>query len=84
MHPESIEQKLDPIIQKPFFVAGLPDDKFGEQLVLIIESNEVEVEFDAVKEALETYEVPKQIIPVPEFARTPTGKIQRKETLQKI
>ena len=37
--PERIEEKLSTIIKDRFFVAGIPDERLGEKLILIIEGN---------------------------------------------
>ena len=38
LHAEVIEEKLAKVIKNRFFVAGIPDEKLGEMLVLLIES----------------------------------------------
>jgi O-succinylbenzoic acid--CoA ligase len=67
------------------FAWGLEDDFYGQKLVLFIESKE---EFflklqlvDYLKLNLESWEVPKQIIVLPEFLYTKSGKIDRPNTL---
>ncbi len=35
--PEQIEEKLSEIIKQRFFVVGIPDEKLGEKLVLVVE-----------------------------------------------
>lgn len=81
--PEEIEQKLSRFIALPFFVAGVEDQNLGQRLVLIVEGNLPDnlLESSAVKELLGKYEIPKNVYAVPAFARTPNGKIQRKQTL---
>lgn len=37
--PEEIEAVLKPIIPKPFIVTSLPDEKWGQRMILIIESD---------------------------------------------
>jgi o-succinylbenzoate---CoA ligase len=86
LYPEQIEQKLSKIIKKRFFVAGVLNNKFGQQLVLLIETDE-EIEFsksDFNKCNLDKYEIPKEIINLKQFIETSTGKIQRNETLKLI
>ncbi|MFI8378807.1 AMP-binding protein [Leeuwenhoekiella sp. NPDC079379] len=80
LYPESIEKKLTLQIDVNFLVAGIPDDRLGERLILIMECDS----FDASKlnfEVLEKYEVPKELYCVPKFARTPNGKIKRSEII---
>ncbi len=67
------------------FAWGLNDDFYGQKLVLFIESKD-EFNFklqliDYLKLNLESWEVPKQIIVLPEFLYTKSGKIDRPNTL---
>ena len=84
LHPEQIEHKLGAIIDSPFFVAGLPDEKLGEKLVLFIEQEKPLVFPEAFERTmgLDKFEHPKEIISVPSFQRTTTGKIQRGQTVK--
>lgn len=85
LFPEQIEQKLAPFMDNPFFVAGIPDQELGQQLVLVIEGrSDSENTLGHLKKisALNKFEIPKAIYQIPEFKRTDTGKIRRKETLQ--
>ena len=80
--PEQIEKKLSAYVHVPFFVTGIPDDKLGEKLVLIIEHKTYELpEFSQI---LHKYEVPKQVFFVDNFIRTDSGKIKRGETLKSL
>ncbi len=83
--PEQIEEKLKNIIEADFFIAGLPDEKLGEKAVLILEANTYPATLkDEMAKILSKYEIPKSIYTLPEFTRTPSGKIQRQKTLKKI
>ena len=91
LHPEIIEDKLAEIIEKRFFVTGIPDEIFGERLVLVIEKDVISTEMEkSFKERISTlqslskFEIPKEIYFVDCFIETETKKIQRKSTLQKI
>ncbi|MGB7394335.1 MAG: AMP-binding protein [Pricia sp.] len=84
LFPEQIEAKVATLIDSPFIVAGIPDAKLGQQLVLLIEG-EVDIEkllkdIKAFKD-LDRFEIPKEIHLLPEFRRTDNGKIRRKETV---
>ena len=82
--PEQIEQKLQNHLDNNFFITGLPDEKLGEKLVLIIEGQcNKEHCLNQCKKVLDKYEIPKEIISFECFARTNSGKINRKRTLQK-
>lgn len=78
--PEQIEQKLSGKISQRFFIASKPDDELGEKVVLVIEGEKREL-VDSIYESLDKYEKPKEIIFIPKFLDTATGKILRKETL---
>ena len=91
LYPEEIEKKLTPYIKSRFFIAGIPDEKLGEKLALIIEekitSNAVEKSlYLTIKNVpnLTKFERPKEIFFVSEFEETQTGKIRRKEILKRI
>lgn len=82
LHPEKIEEKLSKIIENRFFVAGIPDEKLGEKLILIIEGKEQKISFEDAN--LSKYETPKQIYFIDKFVETETKKIQRTKTLDFI
>ncbi|HAA12013.1 MAG TPA: O-succinylbenzoic acid--CoA ligase [Cytophagales bacterium] len=69
-----------------FFLFGLPDNQLGERLVLVVEglpwplAKQEEYLARFVK-ILPKYHAPKEFIFIPNFKETPTGKIQRKATL---
>ena len=78
--PELVEQKLSSFIDCPFFIAGETDDKFGERVVLYIESKElVSIDFDA----LDKYEIPKKTYNRTSFVWTDSGKINRLKTIER-
>ncbi|WGH75934.1 AMP-binding protein [Tenacibaculum tangerinum] len=86
LHPEKIEEKLANIITHRFFVAGIPDKRLGERLILVVEGKENSVISNEVSNlaVLSKYEIPKEIYFIPKFIETATKKIQRKKTLAKI
>ena len=89
LHPEEIENKLAKIISQRFFVAGIPDEKLGEKLVLIVELQSSKVAQlssylnNNIKrlDSLSKFEKPKAIYFVDAFIETDTKKIQRNKTL---
>lgn len=81
--PEQIEEKLSGKIAGRFFVTGKKDEELGEKLVLVIEGNKQQIE-DSVFQGLDKYQKPKEIIFVPKFLQTESGKILRKETSEII
>ncbi|MEM8970224.1 MAG: AMP-binding protein [Bacteroidota bacterium] len=91
--PEEVERVLEPILRQAnfsgrFLVSSLPDRKLGERVILILESrllldNSQEKRIlDEVQQQLAPYQVPKSIHYLPQFAETPTGKVQRSQTQQ--
>jgi len=88
LHPEIIEEKLSVIINKRFFVIGIPDSKLGERLVLVIEEpiDTVEIKKSlqfkiSQLKTLDKFEIPKEVYFVNKFIETETNKIQRTNTL---
>lgn len=82
--PELLENKLSSGLNIPFYIAGLPDEKWGEIVVLVLETlNSPDLTF--VKHlGLPTHEIPKKYAVIPTFVRTETGKIKRSETSKLI
>ena len=88
LFPEVIEQKLSGIIEERFFISSFTDDKFGEIVGLIIESEPftaeklTKLELD-LSIRLARLEKPRKIIFIPQFKETSSGKINRKISLNK-
>jgi len=83
LFPEQIEMKLASKIQSRFFVIGIPNDQYGEQLVLVIEGNPLALDATFFNELM-PFEKPKAIYFVPNFIETESGKIKRTATLNLI
>ncbi len=83
LFPEQIEEKLKGKIPHQFFVASMPDSLFGEELIIVLESDTDALD-TSVFEDLDKFETPKHIYNVPKFKMTNTGKIKRSETLKLI
>jgi O-succinylbenzoic acid--CoA ligase len=84
LFPEQIEAKLASVLTNRFFVAAVPDKKFGQKLILVVEGDlKAEKLFDRLRQeaGLERFEVPKNMYILPKFIETDTGKILRKENL---
>ncbi len=79
LYPELIEHSLGSVIHSPFYIIGRPSEKWGEEAVLYIEDTGLDTRslHESLKKILPRYSVPKEIIAVAEFQRTPTGKVQR-------
>ncbi|MCH2213881.1 MAG: AMP-binding protein [Flavobacteriales bacterium] len=79
--PEEIEKILHSQLTSNFFVAGIPDQNFGEIACLFIEGEE-EIDVERI-EFESTYHKPKRIVHVKEFCYTHSGKIKRRETISR-
>ncbi|MEK6477081.1 AMP-binding protein [Catalinimonas sp. 4WD22] len=95
LYADKLENSIQPAIEtygiaKRFFLAGLPDEKLGEKLCLILERKDnlnTEQEHKLklwMKEHLHPYEIPKEILLLPKFILSESGKIRRKRTLAQL
>lgn len=82
LFPEQIEAKLQDLISDRFFIAGEKDEKLGEKVILVVESNKKDTD-SSIFDVLEKFEKPKAIYFVPKFIETKTGKINRLKTVEK-
>jgi len=87
--PEKLEVEIGKIfnslnVRQNYFVHGIPDTRLGSKIILVVEGeffvkkNEV---LKALSQTFSKYEIPKEIISIPTFIYTTTGKINRKKTL---
>ncbi len=72
-------------ITSDYFIGGMPHYELGQQAALIVEGLPLTPDteqhlLDALKKEL-SLRAPRRIYYLPEFKRTPTGKIMRRETL---
>ncbi len=82
--PEVAEKKLSDFIKSRFIIAGLPDEKLGEKVVLIVETkNHDKDRFEKIisNSSLSKYEKPKEILFIETFPETENGKIDRRRLL---
>lgn len=102
IQPERVEQVIQTTLtqyQQPelglprLFVAGLPDERLGQRVVLVVEQGMEHGAWgeslwdrvrEAVREQVGVYAVPKDFIWVSPFAETATGKIDQKATIARI
>ncbi len=83
--PEQVERKIAQYIPLPFFVAGIPDKKLGEKLVLLLEGDlDIRQLSEDIKQHadLSEYERPREVHLTERFQWTANGKIKRKESLK--
>lgn len=87
--PETIETKIEGIfvqlnITNWFFITGLPDERWGQAVSLIVEGKLSEHQEEELKQSLKSklykFEVPRSIICLPSFIRTDSGKLNRVKT----
>ncbi len=92
IQPEKVEAILEDIFRdlklpNRFFVAGIPDEKLGWKLILLIEAykdisvNQATIS-DCMKQRLTPYEIPKSIHIIPHFLETETSKINKAATIR--
>jgi O-succinylbenzoic acid--CoA ligase len=92
--PESVEEKIKLIftnghLANRFFLGGVPDEKLGMKLILVIEGEtftDSKLNFitGQFKAKLLKYEIPKEVKFIRIFIETETQKVNRKKTLQLI
>lgn len=85
-HPALGEAKVQPFFPYPFIFTAREDEKWGEHIVMLIETSETDpTRLDEIKteageataKTLEHWQQPKEILTVPALPRTPSGKLRR-------
>lgn len=99
VQPEQVELLIQSVLatdkaalDKPIprlFVAGLPDERLGQRVVVISEWESITDDQwqrlqHAIRETIGPYAVPKEHVTVARFAETPTGKVDQKATIAQI
>ncbi len=79
---EQLEDELRHAIRVPFAVTSVPDAKFGERIVLLVEQTDIEPIRSYIESRIEKFKRPKQIIIVGKIPMTETGKVRREECRQ--
>jgi O-succinylbenzoic acid--CoA ligase len=83
--PELVEKRLAHLIHVPYFVAGIPHPKLGEEVALVIESEGLPARdlLSEVQHALSetAFWQPRKLLAISDFTYTPSGKIMRSATL---
>ena len=87
--PEEIERKFSPCVKGRFFAAGLPDEKLGQRLVLVIEGPKDPGLEECLRRlqkdpegSVSKHELPGRFFFLESFAETGSGKIDRSKTLE--
>lgn len=81
--PEEIESKILQHISVPFVLCGIPDDIFGQKIVIVSETSEV-LDINNINKFLPKYEKLKGSFKINSFPRTESGKIKRAEIVKLI
>ncbi|MDU0372459.1 AMP-binding protein [Hymenobacter endophyticus] len=91
---EKVEQVLEVALTelnlgRRAFVAGRPDKRLGEQVTAFLEGPKLaaaqqEHLLQLLRQRLDKYEVPRELVAVPEFRTTASGKLDRLSTLRTV
>ncbi len=76
---EEVERALQDYLDVPFMITKAPDDKFGEQVILLTESCDTEQLLAICREHLPKYWLPRRVVTVGGLPLTETGKPARHE-----
>lgn len=76
---EEVEHALKPFLRLPFAITKVPDEKFGEAVVLLSEQTDMAELEEICVNALPRYWVPRHYLNVSHIPMTDTGKIARQQ-----
>ena len=79
---EEMEERLRPYVGVPFLITKRPDVKFGEAVVLLAVTSDMEAVRRACREHLSRYEQPRSFMAVDHIPLTATGKPARAEAMR--
>ncbi|WP_114750752.1 AMP-binding protein [Pleomorphovibrio marinus] len=90
---EELEREIEPVWQQylpvnRFIITKASDELLGEKVILIFEgklsTQDLSKCMAALKSKLHPYKYPKEVLQVDEFCTTPSGKINRVKTTEKL
>lgn len=76
---EEVERQLQPHVCVPFMITKAPDAKFGEQVVLLTESEDVDALRHVCRDVLPKFWQPRAYVTIDRLPLTETGKPARRE-----
>ena len=79
---EEVEKLLRPHLSASFMITKRPDEKFGEQVVLLTESKDIDNVADVCRRVLPKYWQPRSCLHVNQLPMTETGKPARQKAQQ--
>ena len=79
---EEMEARLQPHLNVPYMISKRPDDKFGEAVVLLAVTDDMESVCEVGRKHMPRYEQPRYFLAVSELPMTPTGKPARAEAMK--
>ena len=84
--PEAIEEKLGRFISQPFIVAGIPDNYWGEMVVLVVATpNDLKLDKSQLTQAgLKGHDLPKRVYYINKLIQLQSGKVDRRSTLNQL
>ena len=79
---EEMEARLQPHLNVPYMISKCPDDKFGEAVVLLAVTDDMESVREVCHKHMPRYEQPRYFLAVSALPMTPTGKPARAEAMK--
>ncbi len=79
---EEMEARLQPHLNVPYMISKRPDDKFGEAVVLLAVTDDMESVREVCRKHMPRYEQPRYFLAVSALPMTPTGKPARAESMK--
>ena len=79
---EEMEARLQPHLNVPYMISKRPDDKFGEAVVLLAVTDDMESVREVCRKHMPRYEQPRYFLAVSALPMTPTGKPARAEAMK--
>jgi o-succinylbenzoate---CoA ligase len=90
--PEKLEEEIGKLFtrinfKQPFFIFGLPDQRLGNKIVLVIQSPVSDVSslqraVRSLTHSISSHHLPKELYEVPAFSFTSTMKVNRRESFK--